>query len=105
MPQKKIWQFFLQYDINGRIQGNTVQDIYANEISVFPNPTKDKLVVQGLTENITAANCRVFSVEGKQCSVHFCGNNAFDTSGLDNGIYFLQIETAQGKSVMQFVKL
>jgi polyhydroxybutyrate depolymerase len=101
---KKIWQFFLQYDIHGRIQANTVQNIDANEISIYPNPTKDKLFVQGFAQTLTTANCRVFSVEGKQCSVHFCGNNAFDTSGLENGIYLMHIDTNDGPFMLQFVK-
>jgi hypothetical protein len=45
---EKIWQFFMQYDINGRIQANAVNDLIVEQISVYPNPTTDKLAVHGL---------------------------------------------------------
>ncbi len=101
---KKIWQFFLQYDINGRIQANTVQNIDANEISIYPNPTKDKLFVQGFAQRLTTANCRVFSVEGKQCTLSITENNAIDLSALESGVYFLRLETEIESSTFSFVK-
>jgi polyhydroxybutyrate depolymerase len=102
---KKIWQFFLQYDINGRLQANSVQDETEESISIFPNPTKDNMLIQGLSQTLTSANCRVFSVEGKQCDIHFSGTNSIDVSHLEDGVYFLRIETPQGVSAMQFVKI
>jgi polyhydroxybutyrate depolymerase len=104
IASKKIWQFFLQYDINGRIQANTVHDATAESISIFPNPTKDKLVVQGLTQSLTNSNCRVFSVEGKQCAVNFTENNSIDVNTLESGVYFLRLETIEGASSYQFLK-
>ncbi|MEY3850442.1 MAG: hypothetical protein RJA38_883 [Bacteroidota bacterium] len=101
---KKIWQFFLQYDINGRIQANSVADLNADEISIYPNPTKDKLVVQGLTQSLTTSNCRIFSVEGKQCTVNFTENNSIDVNTLESGVYFLRLETIEGVSSYQFLK-
>ena len=44
---KKIWEFFMQCDINGRILASEVNDLNAEEISVFPNPTTNKLAVKG----------------------------------------------------------
>jgi polyhydroxybutyrate depolymerase len=104
IASKKIWQFFLQYDINGRIQANSVADLNADEISIYPNPTKDKLVVQGLTQSLTTSNCRVFSVEGKQCAVNFTENNSIDVNTLESGVYFLRWETIEGASSYQFLK-
>jgi len=104
IASKKIWQFFLQYDINGRIQANAVHDATAESISIFPNPTKDKLVVQGLTQSLTTSNCRVFSVEGKQCAVNFTENNSIDVNTLESGVYFLRLETIEGVSSYQFLK-
>ncbi len=105
IASKKIWQFFLQYDINGRIQANSVADASNDKISIYPNPTKDKLVVQGLAQSLTAANCRVFSVEGKQCAVNFTENNSIDVNTLESGVYFLRLETQEGVSTIQFAKL
>jgi polyhydroxybutyrate depolymerase len=102
---KKIWQFFLQYDINGRMEANSVSDLTAEKISIFPNPTKDKLVIQGLSQTLITANCNVFSIDGKQCSVRLTENNSLDVSDLENGVYFLRIKTKEGAATVQFVKV
>ena len=101
---KKIWEFFMQYDINGRIQANAVNDLLAEQLSVYPNPTTDKLAVQGFPQSLTAANCSVFSVDGKQVQVDVLDNKSLDTVRLESGIYFLRIATQEGTSTIRFVK-
>ena len=102
---KKIWQFFLQYDINGRIQANSVSDLNADEISIYPNPTTDKIAIQGFSQKLTASNCGLFSVEGKQFNIDVLENNTLDTSGLESGVYFVRISTTEGTATIQFVKV
>jgi len=101
---KKIWEFFMQYDINGKIGTNTVSELITEEISIFPNPTLDKMVIQGFSQTLTAENCRVFSVDGKQFNIGFLDNNTLDAGNLESGIYFLRIETKEGSAAVQFVK-
>ena len=102
---KKIWQFFMQYDINGRIQANSVSDLNADEISIYPNPTTDKIAIQGFPQKLTAANCSLFSVEGKQFNIDILENNNLDTSNLESGVYFVRIATKEGSATVQFVKM
>ena len=94
----------MQYDINGRIQANRVNDLMAEEISVYPNPTADNMVIQGFSQSLTAANCSVFSVDGKQVQVDVLDNKTLDTVHLESGIYFLRIATQEGSTTIRFVK-
>ena len=94
----------MQYDINGRIQASDVDDLIVEEISIFPNPTTDKLAVQGFSQPLTAANCSVFSVDGKQVQVDVLDNKTLDTVHLESGIYFLRIADEEGSSTIRFVK-
>ena len=94
----------MQYDINGRILASEVNDLISEEISVFPNPTTDKLVVQGFPQSLTAANCSVFSVEGKQVQVDVLDNKSLDVLHLESGIYFLRIAAQETTSTIRFVK-
>jgi polyhydroxybutyrate depolymerase len=102
---KKIWEFFMQYDINGRIQANSVADLNAEHISIYPNPTSDKIAIQGFSQKLTAANCSLFSVEGKQFNIDVLENNTLDTSNLESGVYFVRISTKEGSATVQFVKV
>jgi polyhydroxybutyrate depolymerase len=102
---KKIWEFFMQYDINGRMPANAITDLNAEEISIYPNPTTDKLTIQGISQKLTATNCSMFSVEGKQFNIDFLENNTFDTSHLESGVYFVRIATKEGSATVQFVKV
>ena len=102
---KKIWQFFMQYDINGRMPANSITDLKAEEISIYPNPTTDKLAIQGISQKLTASNCSLFSVEGKQFNIDVLENNTLDTSNLESGVYFVRISTKEGSATFQFVKV
>ena len=94
----------MQYDINGRILVSEVNDLMAEEITVFPNPTIDKLAVQGFPQSLTAANCSVFSVDGKQVQVDVLDNKTLDTVRLESGIYLVRIVTQDGTATIRFVK-
>jgi polyhydroxybutyrate depolymerase len=102
---KKIWQFFLQYDINGRIQANSVADLNADEISIYPNPTSDQIAIQGFSHKLSNSNCSLFSIEGKSFHVDFLDDNTLDTSSLESGVYFVRIATREGVATVQFVKV
>ncbi len=101
---KKIWEFFMQYDINGRILASDVNDLISEEISVFPNPTTDKVMIQGFSQPLTAANYSVFSVDGKQVDVDVLNKQILDTGSLESGIYFLRIAAQEGTETIRFVK-
>jgi hypothetical protein len=95
----------MQYDINGRMPANAITDLKAEEISIYPNPTTDKLAIQGISQKLTASNCSLFSIEGKQFNIDFLENNTFDTSHLESGVYFVRISTKEGSATVQFVKV
>lgn len=62
------------------------------------------MVIQGFSQSLTAENCRVFSVDGKQFNIGFLENNTIDTINLESGVYFLLFETKEGSAAVQFVK-
>jgi polyhydroxybutyrate depolymerase len=101
---KKIWEFFMQYDINGRILASDVNDLIVEEISIFPNPTADKVMIQGFLQPLTAANCSVFSVDGKQVQIDVLDSKTLDTVHLESGIYFLRIASQEDETTIRFVK-
>jgi hypothetical protein len=79
--------------------GVGIQDVSSSAaFSIYPNPANDVLHIASDTELNSA---RVFDVAGKLVmEVHIGGafSNAMDISNLNNGVYFLEIETVSGES-------
>ncbi len=60
---EEIWKFFAQYDINGPINTTTsLQKISKAEISIYPNPTSDYIIIENLTSTTTVT---IFSLDGR----------------------------------------
>jgi len=71
----------------------------ASTISVFPNPTADLLNISADQKIISAT---VYSAAGQQLITG--QSNQLDVSSLNNGLYFIQIETIAGIETIQFSK-
>jgi hypothetical protein len=78
-------------------------DASQKRITISPNPTSDKLSVEGtekLTEvvliDMNGRTLETFSVNGTQLSVNL--------SGYESGAYFLKITTASGTQLERIVK-
>ncbi len=74
-----------------------IQDTPKETISVYPNPAKDYVWVQGTGHKVQ--DVKVLDVAGKVIPVSFANENdeiKIDISKLNAGIYVLQINTQQG---------
>lgn len=83
-----------------------IDDISANEIFVFPNPTKGELTVSGNVETWRAASLsqtiEIYDNAGRNVGAYCIRpNNTINISHLPNGIYFIQINGKQVKIVKQ----
>lgn len=73
-----------------------------NKIDIFPNPVSDNLTVL-TTENINEIN--IYNIVGINIynDKSFTGGN-IDVSNLNNGVYFVKINTDKGDIVKRFIK-
>jgi len=81
--------------------GIATLDNAANEISVYPNPAKDVLMVES-TSGIAIQQISIFDILGKE--VFFKNNKntmkaSLDVSGIANGVYFLHVLTEKGQII------
>ena len=85
----------------------SVDDKISEEnVSVYPNPANDELNIK-LSQNLEA-DIRVFDTLGKlviyQPNVNISGSYSVGVSGLNNGIYFVRINTEAGTVTKKFIK-
>lgn len=81
-------------------------DFNQSAVSVYPNPAKSQLFINGGAEGI--GNVKAYNMLGQLVvSANFAGNvdNNLDVSGLAKGVYTMQITTASGKTIeKKFIK-
>lgn len=99
---EKIWQFFAQYDINGRINPT---GIYSEEdpsrISIYPNPTADYVYI---TTDKDINSIRVFNVLGKKVKEFNSNKSIITIKELPNGIYYFHISLSGKEEIKKVIK-
>ncbi len=80
--------------------------ISEESVSLYPNPTSDELNIK-LSQSLEA-DIRIFDTLGKliiyQPNVNISGSYSVGVSGLNNGIYFVRINTEAGTVTKKFIK-
>ena len=66
-------------------------------ISLFPNPAKDKLFISNISSELSNANIEFYDVAGKLIHTEKIASE-INLSGFNKGIYFLKIKTATNQS-------
>jgi hypothetical protein len=103
----------IYFDFNPPIITNTVnteivaslsvEDYRTQKIQVFPNPAKEEL---RLTSNKIINKISIIDINGRLLNSLEVSNNEYslDISKLSKGVYFLQIQSGELKSIKKFIK-
>lgn len=76
-------------------------------LKVIPNPAKNVITIEGLTNSMKATSVSITNIEGRTVSAKSLVGNAnttFDVSNLNSGIYFVNVYHASGVEKVKFVK-
>jgi len=73
-----------------------------NSFSVYPNPAKNQLTIDGGELKVESIN--ILDITGKTINTVVSTNNTIDVSSLSQGMYFLQIQTDKGIATSKFLK-
>jgi hypothetical protein len=66
-----------------------------NTFSVYPNPSNDKIFINGLNNTGAIAKVRIFNTVGSlvsQSTIQTVQNPSIDVSSMENGVYFIEVE-------------
>lgn len=95
----------LQYDIGYQVYKNFpalgLNDVSINNLIVFPNPAKDKIIIQSSISNFDSVS--VSDLNGR-IVISDINSKEIDVSGLKSGMYFLNITSAEGNITKKFIK-
>lgn len=84
------------------IDDDTSIEEYENKFNIYPNPVNDRLVID-TEENVRTVN--IYNILGVAVySTNNFAQNEINVSDLSEGIYFISIETDNGKIVKKFIK-
>ena len=104
---EKIWQFFAQYDINGRIVGID-ESFKESKVQLSPNPGNGQITID-LGSNYK----KEILVEVSNSTGQLVARDRFDNlsailkmnlSHLESGLYFIQINGASSQHSLKYVK-
>lgn len=102
----KIWEFFMEYDINGKIGYTKLNDLSSiQNISVYPNPTTNTLTILGIEKTTSISSIQITNISGQNVMCIENLNESLDVSNLDEGIYFLSFIDGIQTETIRFIKL
>lgn len=95
---------FMLFNVNMTVNLST-QDFFANNLKIYPNPTKDILNLSSSTTlingvEVTDLNGRVV----KSFDLNGLSQTELNVSDLQSGMYFVSVETDLGKGTTKIVK-
>ncbi len=76
-------------------------------LKVVPNPAKNIISIDGITNSMKASFISITNIEGKEIlskKVDSNSSNSFDLSEVKSGIYFVNVHHAYGVEKVKFVK-
>lgn len=98
---EKIWEFFAKYDINGKIGTNELIENKFSNLSLSPNPTSNQIYIHGLNSEQYSYN--IISMQG-EIMLAASNQNQINVSGLNSGVYFIQVKQGHFSKTLKFIK-
>ncbi len=101
----KIWEFFMQYDINGKIGYTALNDLSSNnKLTVYPNPALNSISIKGIENSGNITAIQITTISGKKVKFLESYNESIDISDLVDGIYFFTFLNGNQSQTIRFVK-
>ena len=101
----KIWEFFMQYDINGKIGYTALNDLSSNnKLTVYPNPALNTISIKGIDNSGNITAIQITTISGKNVKFLESYNESIDISDLVDGIYFISFLNGNESQTIRFVK-
>ncbi len=84
----------------------SINEFTDNDITIYPNPASTFVQVKGIKSKVTTYS--IIDISGKivkQLSIEQFNNLTIDISNLENGIYYIKLQTESNVVVKRFIKM
>lgn len=99
--------YFHALALGGLIGPTGIADAKISSITISPNPTNEYLTIKGLNQLLNNGNVSIRSIDGrviKELSVTEIQNETINLATLQEGIYFITIQSNNFLSTFKFLK-
>lgn len=76
---------------------------FDKDLVIFPNPMKNSLTIEN-SSNLSISEIRLFDTMGRMVMKTNAASNSLDVSGLNSGLYFINIQTDHGLITRKIIK-
>lgn len=76
-----------------------MEDIYNQGIAIYPNPANDMIYITTDAQSVS-----IYSIDGKLLKIKKINNNQINISDLENGVYLMKLESAEGNYYKTIIK-
>ena len=92
-------------DVTIKNDHGTIKNNSGNELTIFPNPVKDRLNLM-IAENQIGNRVKIYSILGQELNSYILNNKKtiVDVSSYKKGIYLVKMETSSGNKIYKFIK-
>lgn len=92
-----------EFSQNVAEKGNVNEDIFENEVNVFPNPAKDVFTIH--SPNSLLEKCKLFTISGQMIKAFDLDGfqKNIDISAIESGTYFLEILTEKNRLIKKVI--
>ena len=89
--------YITKIEWDGTTRGN---EIASQDFILYPNPTKDKFVINPPSQTLEIENVKVSSLTGNEQQIDRNGN-LINISNLPDGLYFVKLTFSNGKTAVE----
>ena len=73
-----------------------------NSVSIYPNPVKDVLNIQGLDTKLNEV--AIYTIEGRKVLTQTANLDRINTSNLSQGVYFIKLKSSNAERTLKIIK-
>ena len=95
-------EFNAGYILNYQNFPLSIPDQSLVRLDIYPNPVSNELYIS--SDNLQVEKINIYSINGKEVMSVETADKSIDVSRLQQGVYFIEVTSGEGKNIQKFIK-